>query len=202
MAYQSSFQPVMTGLPIAEVVHPRNIPGTNVSTFTLPRQGRNPSNTPGIAPEPLITAVNLTTKYHSAFAGNISPDINSAKMNVGLSTFSSSPTSIDSLPDFQSSIPISQTVSGTTVNPLLMTMPTFDSNAINVAFPPTQHLLQTSSNIPTQTVETAGLMQARSPLTGIPPMNTDSLTIRITNVPTETASQGISCIRETSRKFQ
>ena len=186
----------MTGLPITEVVHPRNIPGTNLSPFTLPSQGRSLSDTPGIAPEPLITAVNLTTKYHSAFAGNISPDITPAKMNAGLNALSSSPTSIDSLPDFQSSNPILQNVSGTTVNPLLMTLPTFDSNAINVAFPPTQHLLQTSSNIPTQTVETAGLMQARSPLTGIAPVNTDSLTIRITNVPTETASQGISWIRK------
>ena len=191
----------MTGLPIAEVVHPRNIPGSNLSTFTLPSQGRSPSDISGIAPEPLITAVNLSTKYQTAFAGNISPDISSAKMNSAINTLSSSPTSIDSLPDFQSSNLVSQQVSGTTVNPLLMTLPTFNHNAINVAFPPTQHLLQTSSNIPTQAVETAGLIQARSPLSGITPVNTDSLTIRITNVPTETVSQGTSSIHEISRKF-
>ena len=191
----------MTGLPIAEVVHPTTIPGSNLSTLTLPSQGRSPSDIPGIAPEPLITAVNLSTKYHTAFAGNISPGISSANMNSATNTLSSSPPSIDSLPDFQSSNLVSQQVSGTTVNPLLMTLPTFDPNAINVAFPPTQHLLQTSSNIPTQAVETAGLIQARSTLSGITPVNTDSLTIRITNVPTETVSQGTSRIHEISRKF-
>ena len=181
----------MTGLPIAEVVHSRNMASAHLQTIAMSGHGQGTSVTAGLPSEPLIAAVNLSSKYQNQFRGNISSEITATKINPGLNTMSLSPTSIDTQPDFQLSSPISHKVSGTTVNPLLMSLPAQDSNPINVAFPPTQHLLQASSSIPTQTVETAGLMQAGSPLSGITSLNPDSLTIRITNVPTETTNQGI-----------
>ena len=180
----------MTGLPIAEVVHTRTIVGTNLPTFTMSGQIHNASVTPRLAPEPSLDSVILSTKYPTALSGNISSEITATRIDSGIDQISLPFASLDSLSDFPS-FNSSQKLSGTTGNPLIMTMPTFDSKAINVSFPPTQHLLQMANNIPTQTVETCGLMQVASPLSGISSLNPDSLTIRITNVLTEPANQGI-----------
>ena len=56
------------------------------------------------------------------------------------------------------------------------------------SFPPTQHLLQTSSaqhqpSIPTQTVQTSGLLQATS-YAGYSTTAADNVTIRVTNAQT------------------
>merc|ERR1712020_157751 len=99
--------------------------------------------------------------------------------------------SLSSLSKFQSNQTSFQT-SGTSVNPLLLTLPKLESRPINVAFPPTQHLLNSTNSLPTQMVETAGLLQASTTLLGgVTTFNNDSLTIKITNVATESTNQAL-----------
>ena len=185
-------QPVMTGLPITEVVHSRTVAGRSLPTISLSSLGNSPRVTTGLVHEPLMAAVNLSTKYPSSFSGIIPAEITATKIDSGLDVMSVSPVAGEILSNFPTN-PNSQKITGTTVNPLLMNIPTHDSMGLNMRFPPTQHLLQTSMSIPTQTVETSGLMQAGSPLTGITSLNPDNVTIRITTVPTESTDQGTAC---------
>ena len=183
------FQPVMTGLPITEVVHTRTVVGADLPTFSLSGQTHGTSPISRQVLEPHMAAVNLSTKCHTALSENISSEITATRIDSRTDQIPTPFASLDSLSDFPS-FRSSHNVPGTTVNPLLMTLPKFDSKAINVSFPPTQRLLQTANNIPTQTVVTGGLMQADSSLSGITSLNPDSLTIRITNVSTEQTNQG------------
>ena len=181
----------MTGLPIAEVLHSRNTIATTSQIHIPPSQRQIQNANTELPSEPLIAAVNLSSKYTSGITGRNVTQLNAAKYHTGIDVSQAAETpSLNVLSDFQPSCSVTQKVLGTTVNPLLMPLPTLEAKPLNVAFPPTQNLLQTSSKIQTQSVETSGLIQAGSPLTGITSLNSDSLTIRITNVPTETTEQG------------
>ena len=180
----------MTGLPIAEVVHSRGGVATS-SHIALPAQRYIQSAISDLPSEPYISAVNLSSKYSLEMSSHSIPRMSSGKDNSGIDALPASRSSLGVLSEFQPSSSVTQKVIGTTVNPLLMPVRTLEAKPLNVSFPPTRHLLHASSSIPTQSVETTGLIQAGSPISGITSLNPDSLTIRITNVPTETTEQGI-----------
>ena len=172
----------MTGLPITEIHHSRNTFGTS----------QIPIHTPLLPSETLMTAVNLSSKFPSDIIGKSISHVSASNQQSGMDSLpASGSSSLEVLPDFQQTSSVPQKVLGTTVNPLLMPMPTLEAKQLNVSFPPTQHLLHAARSIPTQSVETTGLIQAGSSIPGISSLNSDSLTIRITNVPTETTEQGI-----------
>ena len=172
----------MTGLPITEIHHSRNTFGTS----------QIPIHTPLLPSETLMTAVNLSSKFPSDIIGKNISHVSASNQQSGMDSLpASGSSSLEVLPDFQQTSSVPQKVLGTTVNPLLMPMPTLEAKQLNVSFPPTQHLLHAARSIPTQSVETTGLIQAGSSIPGISSLNSDSLTIRITNVPTETTEQGI-----------
>ena len=175
----------MTGLPIAEVFHSQNVPTSVLSSLAC-----STALTTGLITEPVISAVNLSTKYPIGLSSKLPSEITATRIPHGISKISEPITSLSSLSKFQSNQTSFQT-SGTSVNPLLLTLPKLESRPINVAFPPTQHLLNSTNSLPTQMVETAGLLQASTTLLGgVTTFNNDSLTIKITNVATESTNQG------------
>ena len=176
----------MTGLPIAEVFHSQNVPTSVLSSLAC--------STTGLISEPIISAVNLSTKYPIGLNSKLPSEITATRIpQIGISKISDQPitTTLSSLSKFQSNQTSFQTSGSTSVNPLLLTLPKLESRPINVAFPPTQHLLNSTNSLPTQMVETAGLLQASTLLGGgVNTFNNDSLTIKITNVATESTNQG------------
>ena len=179
----------MTGLPIAEVVHSRNTIATRTQN-AIPAQRYIQSATTELPSAPHIAAVNLSSKYSAEMSSCNISRMSTGKDHTGIDALPVSRSSLGAMSDFQPSSTVTQNFLGTSVNPLLMTLPALEAKPLNVSFPPTQHLLQASTSIPTQSVETTGLIQAGSPISGITSLNPDSLTIRITNVPTETTEQG------------
>ena len=174
----------MTGLPIAEVFHSQNVPTSVLSSLAC-----STTLTTGLMAEPVISAVNFSTKYPIGLSSKLPSEITATRIPHGISKISEPITSLSSLSKFQSNQTSFQT-SSTSVNPLLLTLPKLESRPINVSFPPTHHLLNSTNSLPTQMVETAGLLQASTLLGGVTTFNNDSLTIKITNVATESTNQG------------
>ena len=179
-----SLQPVMAGLPITEVVHPRTNAARGLPTIPVSVAIPCTSNTMGLDPELSIAAVNLSMKHPFTFNTSIHSQITANSVDSGEDTVTVPSTSANILTNFQS-ITMPQKVSGTTVNPLLMTVPTLSSKGINMSFPPTHNLLQTSLGIPTQTVETTGLLQAASSLAGVSSVTSENVTIGMNTGPSE-----------------
>ena len=178
----------MAGLPITEIVHPRTNAAAGLPSIPVSVGVPCTSNTLGLDPELSVAAVNLSMKHPFAFNTSTPSQIAANTIDSGEDRVTVPSTSASIFTNFPSNT-LPQKISGTTVNPLLMTVPTLSSKTINMSFPPTHNLLQTTLGIPTQTIETTGLLQAASSLAGVSSVTSENVTIGMNTGSSEFTTQ-------------